>query len=303
MSSILVIGSSGFLGKNLSVFFKNKNYSVTSVSRSEFGNLADFENWESIDNKKSYAAIFFCVEKTGNQIFFEKNCHFDIFSENFRILSNFDKFLSSLSFPTKIYCFSSLWTAADGVNIISERELFSYDQSSSVRSLLAFKNCLFELVKKLNSCHSDHVGTVITTGTIFGPGDESDHLVPSLLRKLVKNPKTLVMQGASSAVRNYVFVDDLCQCIYTMIKTSGFDEESIIVTSEINMSVETIVKCFAQKFGNPDVVWGTRVDNFSRRIPDTTLFRRKIKMDDFQFESLDNIEQKDLALWVKTPDH
>lgn len=297
----MIIGSQGFLGKNLCNFFLQKGFQVHRLSR-EHGDLRQKSTWKSVNTKRKYDAVFFCAERTGNQLFFEQNTPFDIFMENFSIIKLFEEFVLNLEFPTKVFSFSSLWTAATYCSVISERDLFQYDAKSNIAGLLLTKISLLELVKKLNKI-SQHDATMITTGTLYGPGDSSDHLVPSLLKKVMSRPEFVDMSGDGNSVRNYIYVDDFCECLMTILNSSKPSCESLIVSSNINIRVTELVDSIVTKFGVTSVKWGDRPDNFTKRIPDTSTFTDTYKMGRYVYKDISSFSEKELSSWVFKNDH
>jgi nucleoside-diphosphate-sugar epimerase len=293
----LVVGSNGFIGSNLATFFEMNGHKVHTISRVD-GDLEMQSTWEKFDTSISYDGIFFCVEITGNQTFFEQNFPYDISSRNLRMLMNFDRFLAALKFSSKVFFFNSLWSAARLCTLISEEDLFTYEKSSNVTGLMMTKIHIFELVKKINAGNSPHDAIVITTGTIFGPGDNSDHLIPSILRQLRSNPSVLRLSGGPSSVRNYFYVQDLCRCLLSLVSYSKIQHKSIIVSSDTKLSIGEVVGMLTKKFGVPQVEWGSKADNFSERIPNTSLFTRKYMPEGIKFKSLENFDVKELKTWV-----
>lgn len=297
MDNILIIGSNGFLGKNLSIFFKNAVNNIFAISR-ENGDLSDPNTWEKIESNVKFDAIFYCVERTGNQIFFQNNSSFMLFKENFKILMNFENFLKKVKIPTKILFFNSLWSAKESCTIINENDLFSYSKNSKVSGLLLTKILLHQFFKQINSNKISHEAFMITTGTIFGPYDNSDHLIPSLLKKLINQPKKITLNGGGKSIRNYIYVYDLCFCILDLLNKKELRHKNLIISSEINMKIEEVVKTLTNKFGITSINWGTRVDSFSKRIPDISLYLKNYMPKDYHFKKIQDFSKEELIKWV-----
>ena len=68
----------------------------------------------------------------------------------------------------------------------------------------------------LAACGRQHGlrGTMLVLGSIYGPGDHSDHLVPSLIAKMKRNPHELLVWGDGSQVRDFIFLEDQLRGIY-----------------------------------------------------------------------------------------
>ena len=51
-------------------------------------------------------------------------------------------------------------------------------------------------------------------GTVFGPGDKSDHFIPSIIRRINKNPSKLDVYGSGKESRDFIYIDDQIKAIY-----------------------------------------------------------------------------------------
>ncbi len=67
---------------------------------------------------------------------------------------------------------------------------------------------------------------VVRSGNVYGPGDLNfSRLVPSVLSRLIKDRPPILYSGAESAVRDFVFVEDLI-CAYEMLLEEGKEGEA-----------------------------------------------------------------------------
>ncbi len=293
---ILIIGSQGFLGRNLNNYFSKLGYEVKTLSRLN-GDLLDFESWKNLSVSEHFEAIYFCAERSGNQIFFEKNSSFDLIKHNQKLIINLDKFMQSLKNPTKLFTFGSLWTAFHKLEEIEEKNLFCHYHEASVAGLKITKIILFELIKKLNK-FTQHKASIITTGTLYGPMDQSDHLIPSILSKLSLYPKELEMFGKGDSIRNYTFVEDLCFWLNEILKSNHICPDNIIVASDKNYPVQYVIETLASRFEVQKLIWGDRVDNFKSRVPNTKQFSSLYNTEGYLFRGIDSFNKDELLKWI-----
>lgn len=293
---ILIIGSRGFLGSSLANYLSKFNYDVITLSRSN-GDLLDYSSWESIPTSEKYEAIYFCIEKSGNQLFFEKNSSFDLISHNQKLIMNMDIFMKNLKFPSKLFTFGSLWTADKKIKEIDESDLFNYDQNDKVSALKIIKIILYEFIKKLNK-FSHHSASIITTGTLYGYKDQSDHLIPSILSKLSSQPDEIRMFGKGNSIRNYTYIGDFIYCLKKILESPISCPESLIVASDKNYRIDYLIETIAEKFGVIKLIWGDKEDDIKIRIPIINKFINLYELSGYAFRGIETFDEKDLIKWI-----
>ncbi len=294
-NQILIIGSRGFLGSNLFNYFLNTGYKVKTLSR-ENGDLLDFNSWKILSTSENYEAIYFCVEKTGNQLFYANNSAVDLIDYNNQLINNLDKFINRLQSRTKLFVFGSLWTAFSKLSEIKEHDLFQNEKENNLLGLTMTKTLLFKLVKKINRSNK-HKASILTTGTLYGPNDKSDHLIPSILSKLILYPKELKMFGKGDSVRNFTFIEDLCFWLKEILNSNQECPENLIVASDKNYQIKEVVEILSKKFDVQKLIWGNKLDNFKIRVPLTKKFSDLYNPSKFAFRGVETFDKKDLIKW------
>jgi nucleoside-diphosphate-sugar epimerase len=68
----------------------------------------------------------------------------------------------------------------------------------------------------IDSCIKEVGLSAITLilGTTFGPGDKSDHFIPSFLRRMIGNKDELTVYGTGEEMRDFIYIDDQVRGIY-----------------------------------------------------------------------------------------
>jgi nucleoside-diphosphate-sugar epimerase len=295
--SVLIIGSGGFLGNHLVKKFTTLGFDVLSLSRKS-GDLTATETWQKLNfEQKKIDFVFFCAEKTGNEQFFEKHSSFDILINNYSILKNFDLLLSQFLESCHVFVFGSLWTAQSQKKDITEEDLFDYEGESVASSLQLTKIMLKSFVDKTNES-TIHTAQIITTGTLFGPGDKSGHLIPSFLAKLKLAKKKIHMDGAGNAMRNFIYIEDFSDMLLMLIRYELFQPRSLILTSNVNLDIKSLINSLAEKCGSFDVIWKHGEGAFSYRTPSLSQMKGlHFQFNELSFTSPDDFSREELLRW------
>tara|TARA_Y100000996_G_scaffold334788_1_gene271217 strand:- start:2307 stop:2831 length:525 start_codon:yes stop_codon:yes gene_type:complete len=57
--------------------------------------------------------------------------------------------------------------------------------------------------------------TTLILGTVYGPGDLSDHFIPTIIRKMKNEKKVLKVYGSGNESRDFIFIDDQVKGIFS----------------------------------------------------------------------------------------
>lgn len=297
LSKALIIGAQGFLGSHLKTKLAGLGVDVFSLSR-ENGDLAKIETWNESNLADVHPdAVFFCAEDSGNQRYFSERSQFDIWSNNSSIVQNLSKYLEKMQNACHVFVFGSLWTSTADKRVIDEDDLFQLDYKSPIFSLQLTKIMLLSFVRKINA-DSIHSAQIITPGTLFGPGDNSDHLIPSILRQAINKKEKILMHGSGEGIRNFIYIDDFSDLLLALIKNRLFEQESMILTSDVNLEIKVIVSDIAYKIGLSNIVWGKERGVFEIRQPSINLFRSlHPDFQKFEFRSPLSFDKLDMLGW------
>ena len=297
LAKALIVGAEGFLGKHLKAKLVGMGTDVFCLSRKN-GDLTQIETWEALDFADAPPrTVFFCAEDTGNQQYFSKRSPFDVWSNNASIIQNLSRYVETMQLPCHVFVFGSLWTSTADKRVIDEDDLFKLDKGSPVISLQMTKIALLSFVRKINA-GTIHSAQIITPGTLFGPEDNSDHLIPSVIRQAINKNETIRMNGTGEGIRNFIYIEDFCDLLVVLIENKLFEHESIIVTSDVNLDVKTIVNHIAIQLNVGNVLWGTQKPVYETRQPSINLLR-SLHSDfrNFEFRSPLHFDKLDFLKW------
>lgn len=242
---VLVTGGSGFLGKRLKSFYPHWIY----VSSSQF----DLKDSNQTDNCVAFYkpdAVIHLASKVGGIKYNVEN-QASIYLENTLINTNVLNSCKKFQVERVLSCLSTCAFP----NVLSsypfnEKEILNgappptnEAYAETKRGLYIYSNALREQYGLNYSC--------FTPCNLFGPedhfGSENSHFIASLVDKVSKciDGETLDFWGSGKAMRQHLYVDDLCKIIPTLLERHNTNLPLIVAPDE-NLSIEEILK-IAQK--------------------------------------------------------
>ena len=212
----LIIGNSGFVGKNLEKYLsaKYKKKNVFGFA-SKFLNLTKKENYKKIDKfvKKNTTIYFLAFNKN------QKNASLKDYEINHKMITNFLDYIKNKNIK-KLLFFStqSIYGEDTDNKNITEKTL---PNPTSFYGIAKY-NCE-RLVEKFFILKKTPF-LIVRTPRIYGPGDDPDNYGPSLFTQKFKDKESIVLWGDGSEKRNYLHISDVVKIIDLLIikNFSGF---------------------------------------------------------------------------------
>ena len=108
--------------------------------------------------------------------------------------------------------------------------------------------------------------TVVIPGNMYGPNDnfslEHSHVIAALVRKFSegasKQARQITLWGDGSAIRDFVFVDDVARIILQLDRSSAEIESPLNISSGIPTSIADLANLVAELCGfEGDIFWDT----------------------------------------------
>ena len=211
--NILILGSTGFLGKNLCIKLKEKGIKFFTLTKKNC-NLLNYEVSKKKISKIKPDIIFNCAGKVGG-IKYNIKKPSEIFYNNITILLNVLKISSTLKIKKLVNIGSSCCYPSDLKNKLNEKDLFKGVLHPTVEaygfwkltSIIGAKAFFSE--KKLNTIN-------VIFPSMYGPYDkfdpENSHVVSSLITKFYKAIKekknSITLWGTGEPIREFIHVDD-----------------------------------------------------------------------------------------------
>jgi GDP-L-fucose synthase len=247
MINYLITGGHGFIGRNLTEFIRNNHANSNVVSIGREYDLTDITACNKLFRQAvSFDYIFHLADVSGNARWSALHSA-DQFFANAKISLNILE--SSIKFQpnARLIGFSSLWAYPAKITWAQEQNYWDGPLHQPTQH--------YGLNKKflgggLQACKQqlNTKGTIMVLGSVYGPGDHSDHVIPALIKRLKDNPERLEVWGSGRQVRDFIYVDDQVQSIYmhkdfngNLLNISGGQSYSI---REV---VETLAKILSYK--------------------------------------------------------
>ena len=210
----LITGNRGFIGRNLIKYIlkNDKNAKIFSTPKKLDLSISSKTNL-FFKNKKKIDYIFHLADISGNKNWSKKNSFIQTL-QNIKMHTNVISAWQSYLPKSKFIFVSSLWAYPIGEKKSSEKNYWKglilnetrhYGYSKKIATIL------IESAKK----NYNLKGTTLVLGTVYGPGDTSDHFIPSIIRRMEKNKKILEVFGSGNESRDFIFIDDQIKGIFS----------------------------------------------------------------------------------------
>ena len=258
---ILILGASGFIGQNLYLYFKKKNYKVfgtylnkpvkNSGKKNIFKcNLANYNEINSISDKiKNIDVIINAAAITSGAKDIINSPHIHV-NDNAIINSNITK----LSFEKKIK--HVIMMSCSVMYPSSLKKLKETDHQDFQRIYPkyfggAWMKIFMEKNSEFYSSLKSSKFTVIRHSNTYGPYDKYDleksHVFGATIAKTMNAKKTIKVWGEGTEIRDFLYIDDLCRFIEMAIKKQNNSFEIYNVGSGKGISIKDLVKKVIEK--------------------------------------------------------
>jgi GDP-L-fucose synthase len=133
--------------------------------------------------------------------------------------------------------FSSLWAYPESIVGIVEESYWNGRMHPPTEHYGLVKKTLGVGIQAMRREHGMR-GTMLVLGNVYGPGDPSSRVIPSLIKRLRAKPPVLEVWGDGSATRDFVFIDDQVAAI---LRHLDYDGELLNITTGVYASLRELV--------------------------------------------------------------
>ena len=200
MISVGIIGASGFVGKGISKACENDTR-ILQVCQID---LRQGECYIAHFKKQKLDVIVNAAEPN-NKKYGTVLAHMEAALEANRQVY---EFVASFENSPLIVNLSSLWSFPHSKGPIREEDYWAGDVIEAVRWFGYPKRMLALQLGELANAGQIKLCN-LTLGNVFGPNDNSDRLIPHLIRSMLKGDKQLNLVGNGSEKRDFIYLD--CQ--------------------------------------------------------------------------------------------
>lgn len=250
----LIIGSNSFAGSNFINYLLNKKFNVIGLSRSK-ENSAHFSCYKKNLNLKNFIFYKIDLNKGVDKIIKTIKKHKPSYIINFaaqgmvneswerpldwyntNIISQVDLFekIKSFSFIKKYINFSTPEVFGNNNN-----ELFE-DAYFKPSTPYAISRAAFDYHLAANSHHANFPIILTRTANIYGPYQKLYRVVPKAIVSFL-NKRNFYLDGSGSSVRSFIFMDDVSEALFKIIKSKKKIYSYHIATNKF-VTIENLVK-------------------------------------------------------------
>ena len=220
---IIVFGSKGLVGNSVTRLLKNSDYEIIASSRNDT-NLFLFDEVKKLIEENKPDLIINAAAKVGG-ILANDTQRSDFLLENLKI--NMNILEAIIPFPEIgiINLGSSCIYPLDAKNPIKESSFMRGELEPTNSPYAMAKLTAIELGRSLKTQYGHKIINLMPTN-LYGPNDnfnqETSHVIPGLISRMHKahkeNHKVFEIWGSGNPLREFLYVDDLSNCIKFVIE-------------------------------------------------------------------------------------
>lgn len=295
MKKLLITGQRGLLGSACVRYFKNK-YDIFTSDRC---NLIETAQTYRMINMIRPDVIIHCAAKVGG-VKANRDFPVDFMKDNVRMQCTIMEAAHDCNVPILVNIATSCMFPKDALLPVEESSLFTGKLEDSVEAYAMAKICGWRLAKAYWEQYGRKYMTVAPSN-IFGPQDnysEEAHVIPALIRrfdKCVKEKSNMEVWGNGSAVREFIYSDDVASAIETVIEKCQSPEVINIGTGK-GTSIRELTNWIMEQSPyswRPEIKWNLQEPV---GIPRKTFSIKK--MSDFGWNPKISIEEGLKLTWV-----
>tara|TARA_B100000287_G_scaffold182890_2_gene173014 strand:- start:221 stop:1138 length:918 start_codon:yes stop_codon:yes gene_type:complete len=248
---ILILGSTGFIGKNLKKRLTADGFDISTAERSSG---VDLRNYKQVLSKISETNpdVIFNLASHGGSVHYVRTKAAEVFYDNVQMALNLYKAVSSFNSKIKIIQPFSNCSYPGDSNVQKEEEWLNGDVHSSVFSFGNSKRSIFYLSKCFKEQYGIRTVNILFPNT-YGPGDSLDpnhtHALNGMIIRMLqaqkKGEKQFVVWGTGSPIREWAYIDDFIEILMRCLQFKG-QEYPINMGQEKGYSIAESAKLIKQ---------------------------------------------------------
>lgn len=242
MPRYLITGARGFIGKHLTDFIKNNEPASDVLPVGHEWDLTDPIACKKLLSQSGRLDYLFHLADVSGNVKWSASHSADQFFDNTKISLSILESMREVQPQARLVGFSSLWAYPEKITLAREDSYWDGPLYGPTRHYGMNKK-LFGI--GLLACKQQHQmrGTVLVLGSVYGPGDHTDHVIPSLINKMKCNPNMIEVWGDGSQTRDFIYVEDQVRAIFLH---KDFDGDLLNISSGQSHSVREVVDTLAR---------------------------------------------------------
>lgn len=213
MSAFLVTGADGFIGHHLANYLRKVEPQSTVISLGRTVDLKDKDQcFNAFRDAGTIDYIFHLADVSGNAKWSATHAADQYFS-NLKISLNVLEAASTLHKEARFIGFSSLWAYPAKIQKAKESDYWSGQLQHNTQHY-GFNKKLLGI--GIQACRQQLGlrGTMLVLGSVYGPGDRSDHVIPSLISRMQQDRNSIEIWGNGYQRRDFIYIEDQIAAIY-----------------------------------------------------------------------------------------
>lgn len=281
---IILLGASGFVGKNVAKVFRENNIELVLSSKSNGPNLLDLESTKAFFNKVNPDYIINCAAHVGS-LHYVTRLAATVIADNTRMILNMYESAASLAKkPTIINPIANCAYPASS-NTFTEDDWWNGHLHRSVLSYGSTRRMLWSIGESYLMQHQIK-SIYLLVPNMYGPNDSTDpdkaHALNALISKFVKaekeNKKEISIWGTGIAIREWLYAEDFGKIILQIITDKSIVglTEPINIGQNFGLSVRELTEIINSHFGNKfSIIWDESMpDGAPRKVMDDRKFKK-----------------------------
>ncbi len=263
MKKLIIIGSSGFVGKSLNDYFKHKdNIKIIKYSRTENKNILSIKKLPKSDY------IIYCINNKSIKI-------------SLQYFHHFRKLLNNSSKKTKIVFFSSgaIYGPRSNQKKINETEKIyriKFNNFPGYKKNYSKEKYLLE--KEFKKIAKEGFKVSIARGfTFYGRHILNYDFLISKIISAVKLKKTLIINNPN-VKRSYMHADDMCKGLIKIANISSTKCPIVNLGSDKIVNLSEFIKFLNKKFNSNILITKHNSKKIDYYVPSLTFAKRYLKL-------------------------
>ena len=244
---VLILGSNGLVGSSLSRVLAKDGYfnEIVSATRKD-ADLLDLSETKKLIQETKPNVVINAAAKVGGVL--ANNSHRSEFLiENIKININLLESVIPFSEIKVINLGSSCIYPLNAENPIKEESIMSGKLEPTNSPYAMAKLTAIELGDSISKQFGHHITNLMPTN-LYGPNDnfsdKNSHVIPGLIQRFhkakINNADSVEVWGSGNPKREFLYVDDLSECIMHILK-NNIDNNLINIGSGHEVSIKELV--------------------------------------------------------------
>jgi len=216
---IMVLGHTGFVGKNLYNRLKKDGYDVSGCSRSSGVDILKYNQIYNYINAKEPDVIF-NLASHGGSMHYVREYAADVFSENLQMSLNMYQAINEINSNIKLIQPFSNCSYPGNSSVQTEDMWLNGPVHPSIFSFGNSKRAIYYLSDCYHKQHGIKTVNLLFSNT-YGPGDSNDpnktHALNGMIIRMLKAKKAgddkFVVWGTGKPVREWAYIDDFVDAL------------------------------------------------------------------------------------------